>query len=218
MSTELTSLTSCKLTFCEGVKLRDTLRDAFRSQIALNQVVFEQFGQKLSQISKDDSYRGVITDLILWAENNGKTAELIIGARKLNPGHSLLLNFESLYTSRYHNDFNIPSLPQPVLTPELRTKLVDVLLKIPTANDYAGRSDLLIGISGSSNLNRNPENAISDFNRILDQLDSLGRLNSGRWPLLLLIDSALEFVKDFQQPVVVLKWVRNVLVEKYGGE
>jgi len=171
---------STELTFREGVGLREALRDAFRSHTALAQVVYVQFEQHLNQIAEDDSYREIITMLILWAENNDKTTELIVGARRVNPGNSRLRNFEELYNYHQHQHHHSPLLPKCVLTPELKSKLVDTLMLLQALNDPAGRTVLMSGITqGVSSLQRKLDNPRLDLILILDQLDSLGPLTSG---------------------------------------
>lgn len=50
---------------------------------------------------------------------------------------------------------------------------------------------------------------------IVEQLNNLGQLNSGQWPLLLLIDNALPYAQAYEQPEAVLKGVRQALVKAY---
>jgi len=99
------------------------------------------------------------------------------------------------------------------LTSDLRNQLIDALLALPVTSSFAGRSAFLNGIPDS--LNRNPANARLDFDMLISQLERLGQLSSGHWPLLLLIDDALPYAQGFQHPEETLKMVRQVLAEAY---
>lgn len=201
-----------ELTPTEVEEFKDALLNAFPFKGDLEQLVFFGLGEYLNQLVADGPYAKIVTDLIIWVNGQGKVEILLTQARKKNPGNSKLRKFEG----QIYGD----SSPKPVLyprssplTPALRRQLIDVLLTLPITDDFAGRSVLLIGITG--NLNRNSGNARLDFDLIIDQLDSLGQLNSGSWPLLLLIDNALEHVKGFKQPEEALKTVRQVLAKAY---
>jgi len=201
-----------ELTFHKGVELRDAMRHAFTSQTALAQVVFDQFEQDLNEIGEDDSYREVITQLILWFEKKSRTLELITGTRRGNPGDSKLREFEEEYKMDYCPHAPVSALAQ---DPQLRSELINTLLTLPVASTYTGRSILLTGVPG--NLNRNSDMAHLDFDLIITQLDGLGQLNSGHWPLLLLIENALPYARDFIQPEQALKRVQQILKQKYGS-
>ncbi len=200
-----------ELTFREGWALREALRAAFRSQAALAQIVFDQSGVPLSQIAEDGSYREVITRLILWVEEKEYTANLIAWVRQANADNLLLREFEDQYKKRRPP---IPLLPNRVITPELRRQLVSVLLRLFERSSYITRSTLLSGIPG--NLNRNEGNAQADFEMIIEQLDGLGRTDSGSWSLVLFIDNALSYAQGFSDPTAILEEVRAHFLQLQG--
>jgi hypothetical protein len=96
----------------------------------------------------------------------------------------------------------------------LRLQLVDAVLLLPVSQTPEGRSAYLLGLPMS--LDRNPSNAQADLNMIFDQLDRLGPLASGEWPLLLVIDNILPFAKGFAIHSVISDW-RHTLEEAYGA-
>ncbi len=99
------------------------------------------------------------------------------------------------------------------LTLLLRTQLIEALLVLPASNSLAGRSAFLAGIPGTGSMNRDPGNAQLDLDLIIDQLDKLGRLSSGEWPLLLLTDNALHYARGFKRPEETLKRIRQELAK-----
>lgn len=202
-----------ELTFREGVKLRRALRAAFRSRSALAQVVFDQLREDLGQIAGDGDYGEVLVKLIVWAEVTGRTVDLIRGARTGNPGDDLLSEFEIEYQAQHHAVRGVPGLPPRVLAPPLRQQLVDAVLLIPGSETYEGRSAYLLGLPASPS--RTPAIAQADLNTILAQLDGLGRLDSGQWPLLLVIDNILPYAKGYAVHGVI-STIRQTLEQAYS--
>jgi len=174
-------------------------------------VVFDQLGVHLNQIAEDDSYREVITRLILWVEDEGQTANLIAAVRQANAGNLRLRDFENQYKQRRPL---ILLLSKKVVEPEIRRVLVDILAGLPVSESFKGRSVFLSGIPG--NLNRSEENARLDLDKIIEQLDGLGRTNTGSWPLVLLIDNALPYAEGYSRPTAILQAVRSNLLQLYG--
>jgi len=202
-----------ELTFREGVKLRRALRAAFRSRSALAQVVFDQLREDLGQIAGDGDYGEVLVKLIVWAEVTGRTVDLIRGARTGNPGDDLLSEFEIEYQAQHHAVGGVPGLPPRVLAPPLRQQLVDAVLLIPGSETSEGRSAYLLGLPASPS--RTPAIAQADLNTILAQLDGLGRLDSGQWPLLLVIDNILPYAKGYAVHGVI-STIRQTLEHAYS--
>ena len=203
-----------ELTFREGVKLRRSLRSSFRSRSALAQVVFDQLREDLGQLTGDEDYGEVLIKLIVWAEANGRTVDLIRGARTGNPADDLLSEFEVEYQARRHSAGGVPGLPPRVLEQPMRQQLVDAVLRIPSSDGYDGRSAFLLGLPASPS--RNQGNARADLDTIFYQLDGLGRLDSGQWPLLLVIDNILGYTRGFPEVHGVISDVRQALEQAYG--
>jgi hypothetical protein len=200
-----------ELTFREGVKLRRSLRSAFRSRSALAQVVFDQLHEDLGHIAESEDYGEVLLKLIVWAEANGRTADLTCG-RTMNPGDDLLSEFEVEYQARRHGIDGSFRLPPRVLTQPQRQQLVDAVLLIPASDTYDGRSAFLLGLPASPS--RIPNNARADLDTIFAQLDGLGRLDSGQWPLLLVIDNILPYAQGFEVHGIISQ-VKQSLEEAY---
>lgn len=202
-----------ELTFREGVKLRRSLRSAFRSRSALAQVVFDHLREDLGQLTGDDDYGEVLIKLIVWAEANERTVDLVRGARTGNPADDLLSEFEVEYQARRHSAAGIPGLPPRVLTPPLRRQLVEAVLLMPSSDNYDGRSAFLLGLPASPS--RNQGNARADLDTIFYQLDGLGRLDSGQWPLLLVIDNILFYAQGYAAVSNVIQNVKQALEQAY---
>lgn len=202
-----------ELTFREGVKLRRSLRSAFRSRSALAQVVFDHLREDLGQLTGDDDYGEVLIKLIVWAEVNERTVDLIRGARTGNPADDLLSEFEVEYQARRHSAAGAPGLPPRVLTQALRQQLVDAVLLIPSSEEYEGRSAFLFGLPASPS--RNQGNARADLDTIFYQLDGLGRLDSKEWPLLLVIDNILSYAKGYAGVSDVIQNIKEALEQAY---
>lgn len=202
-----------ELTFREGVKLRRSLRSAFRSRSALAQVVFDHLREDLGQLTGDDDYGEVLIKLIVWAEVNERTVDLIRGARTGNPADDLLSEFEVEYQARRHSAAGTPGLPPRALTQALRQQLVDAVLLIPSSDSFDGRSAFLLGLPNSPS--RNQGNARADLDTIFYQLDGLGRLDSGKWPLLLIIDNILSYTQGYAGVSDVIQNIRQALEQAY---
>ncbi len=204
----------------ERLLLREALISAFPSSGDLNMVTSFHLGRQLGQIVTPGALDQQVGELITWAEAREKTPALIKGARAENSGNSKLRNFEAKYqfhrqSASQNPDGNLNPLGTGI-TPDLRTQLLAGLTHIPVTSSYSGRSALLAGIPG--NLNRIADNAFADLSGIIDQIDQLGRLQTGQWSLILLIDNALLYVQGYQEPTATLQGVRQALAHIYGGE
>ena len=203
-----------ELTFQEGARLIRTLRTAFPSRLALKQVIFTYLGQDLDAIADDDTYCGMLVRLIAWVEAEQQTAALIQGARRVNPGDEWLQQFASDYYKLHPVAIGGVAPAPKILTNDRRQQLVSTLLKLPVANSYLGRTSFLLGINAS--LNRVEENAQLDLESVLDQLDGLGRMGSGEWPLLMVIDNARGYAQGFAVEID-LSNLRQTLEQAYAG-
>jgi len=202
-----------ELTFREGVTLRDSLRAAFRSRMALEQVISGKLGADPKQVAGHDNYGEALIGLIRWAEENQRTVDLIQGARALNPGDALLGRFEADYQAHRAGEAGMPGPPPSALTPALRLALVDAVLQLPVASDYVGRSSFLQGVPPAVTRSNDPR---TDLNTMFDQLDRLGQMASGKWPLLVVIDNILPFTTGWQAHDVVQR-IRQTLAQAYGA-
>lgn len=201
-----------ELTFREAMDLRRALRDSLPSRSALAQVVFDQLKEDLSRSTDAETYDEVLIKLIFWAESAKRTPDLIRGVRSAVPSNEWLREFENRYWAQRPYHRNASLLTAPILTVELRMELVRELLRIPGVDSYNFRSTFLIGIPGA--LMRDEHSAQADLNTILDQLDRLGRLTSGHYPLLLMIDNAASYVVGYEVETA-LKGLRQRLAQKY---
>jgi hypothetical protein len=75
----------------------------------------------------------------------------------------------------------------PTLDARLANQLVDALLRVPSVEDRATRTELLTGIPTA--LNRS-DNAFVDLSGIIRQLDGLGRLTNGERPVVIVASNA----------------------------
>ncbi len=84
---------------------------------------------------------------------------------------------------------------------ELHSRLVSLLLNIPGMDDYATRSNLLVGIPNRLALPRSQSNPSTDISSLASHLAEM-QLRGGQWAILILIDNALprlEGTKDGEQ-------------------
>jgi hypothetical protein len=204
-----------ELTFREGIKLRRSLRAAFRSQSALKQVIFDQLREDLVQIAGGGDYGEILVKLLVWSEVNSRTVDLIRAVRAGNPGDDSLREFEADYQKQRPNAGDGSGLPPRVLTPVLRLGLVEAVMLIPSSATPDGRSTYLLGLPGS--LSRIPNDARADLNMIFDQLDGLGRLATGSWPLLLVIDNILAYVQGYPDISTQISHIKQRLEQAYNA-
>src|SRR5882724_3439077 len=73
--------------------LHRALLRAFPSESGLQQMVLFKLGENLNAIAGGVGLLEKILNLIVWAEANGRTEDLIVGARKVNPGNPDLKAF-----------------------------------------------------------------------------------------------------------------------------
>ena len=148
-----------ELTFREGVKLRKSLRSAFRSRSALAQVVFDHLREDLGQIAENVDYGEVLIKLIVWAEANGRTGDLIRGACDRQSRRRFAERVRGRISGAAPQRRRRPRLPPRVLAQPMRQQLVAAVLRIPSSDSYDGRSAFLVGLPASPS--RNQGNAVS---------------------------------------------------------
>jgi hypothetical protein len=202
-----------ELSFREGVKLRRALNTAF-SPSALAQVVYDQLHENLQQITGDDESVEQLVNLIVWAEIKSRTPDLIRAARTGKPGDASLLEFEDEYQRQQQAAGGDFELPPNVLTPDLRRRLVAAVMAIPESGTYQGRSAYILGLPSSPS---RIDEARADLNTIFDQINKLGRLASGQWPLLLVIDNILSYVEGWPDVQEKINNIRQILEQAYTG-
>jgi len=202
------------LTPTEVGQFQEALVGAFnRSELA--QLVYLRLEVPLNDIVADGPHRQVIFDLITWANSQGKAEALLRAAREENPGNVLLRQFDEAISVR-------PAPPQPtaprvVKLPRSQLRgLVDLLQQAPGVADYAQRTAFLAGIPGAQALTRSQNSLRADLDSMVNGLNELGRLASGEWPLLILIDNALGYVSGFALELE-LQTMRHQLAQAYGA-
>ena len=201
------------LTPAEVGKFQEALVGAF-NRSELEQLIYLRLAVDLNDIVADGPYRQVVFDLIKWANGHGKIETLLRAAREENSGNVLLRQFDDTIRAR--------SAPPQTTTPRVTKiprnqlrELVDLLQQVPGAADYAQRSAFLSGIPGAQALTRSQSSLRADLDSMVNGLNELGRLASGEWPLLILIDNALGYVRGFELEIQ-MQVVRQQLAQTYG--
>jgi hypothetical protein len=212
-----------ELTPAEAEQFQAALLSAFPNRGDLKQLVYFRVEQELDQLVPPGTYANNVTDLIKWANAAGKAWALLSAAHDKVPGSPKLRDFYQRIKARLpsedeteRRDAGGPSgLPPRALTPPLRQQLVGAVMLIPTSGTYEGRTAYLLGLPSS--LSRNANDARADLDTTFAQLDGLGRLESGQWPLLLVIDNILQYVQGFPDVQNVISHVRQSLEQAYAA-
>jgi hypothetical protein len=201
------------LTPTEVGQFQEALVSAF-NRSELEQLVYLRLEVNLNDVVADGPFRQVVFDLIKWANGQGKIESLLRAAREENPGNVLLRQFDEAISVR-------PAPPQPtaprvtkIPRSQLR-ELVDLLQQVPGAADFAQRTAFLAGIPGTQALTRSQSSLRADLDSMVNGLNELGRLASGEWPLLILIDNALGYVSGFELELQ-MQALRQRLAQAYG--
>jgi len=201
------------LTPAEVGKFQEALLSAF-NRSELEQLVYLRLEVDLNDIVADGPHRQVVFDLIKWANGQGKAETLLRAAREENSGNVLLRQFDDAISVR-----SVPPQPTaPRVTKIPRSQLrvlVDLLQLVPGATDFAQRTAFLAGIPGTQALTRIQSSLRADLDSMVNGLNELGRLASGEWPLLILIDNALGYVSGFELELQ-LQAVRRQIAQAYG--
>lgn len=182
-----------------NIVLSDAQQEALRTILlaAFNRtelgIVLFQMGEDLDHIALPQIYPAQVKDVVLWANKQNRVWQLLTEARIFNPGNLRLRDFtDSLSKGQALLQ------PQSKLPLELRIQLLTDLLKLPIIHSFDGRSSLLFGLPHMLHIQRCEHNAHQDISTIIDQLDKLGKLQTGAWPLLIVSDNALAYLQDFQ--------------------
>ena len=199
------------LTAEEQEQLQDALQSAFRSQLALAEMVFSQLGNvRLDTIAPGETYGEVVANLVVWAQSTDQIDALVQGARIFNSRNICLRAF----ADQYHEIRDIRA--RNALSHKMYNRLANLLFRIPACGDFEGRTTLVFGIPYQQSLNRDTTNAITDLKHILNSLNQLGQLDSGAWPLLIVIENALS---NFGPEYALYYRLKNVgieLAQAYG--
>jgi len=200
------------LTPAEVGKFQEALLSAF-NRSELEQLVYLRLEVNLNDVVADGPHRQVVFDLIKWANGQGKIEGLLRAVREENSGNVLLRQFDEAIRVRTAP----PQLTTPRVTKIPRNQLrelVDLLQQVPGAADYAQRTAFLAGIPGTQTLTRSQSSLRADLDSMVNGLNELGRLASGDWPLLILIDNALGYVRGFELELQ-MQAVRKQLAQAY---
>src|SRR5579859_4275439 len=102
---------------------------------------------------------------------------------------------------------------------EIQRKLVKIVLRLPVAATFGGRSSLLQGLPDVP-LQRSEDFAQLDLNNIISGLHRLGRMtrNGGIRPVVVVVDNALNYVPEGSEVADELQEIKTQLEEYYGGE
>jgi hypothetical protein len=199
--------------------LAKTLLNYYPSREALAQMVRYQLDESLDNIAPQDmNLAETVFSLVEWANSQGRTAELIRASHQANPASQSLQDFVgSLSRSTRQDEKTVPP-SSPAISASLRNMLIDAMLLIPGVEDFKIRSQLLIGIPWLASLPRHPDTALDDLSSIVKYLDSLGKLSSGAWPLIILADNALAFAEGTQEAEQALVRVYKRLMNFYKSK
>jgi hypothetical protein len=201
------------LTPAELGKFQEALLSAF-NRSELEQLIYFKLAVNLNDVVADGPYRQVVTDLIKWANGQGKIESLLRAAREENPGNVLLRQFDDAI--RVRSAPPQPTPPRATKIPRIQLReLVDLLQQVPGAADFAQRSAFLAGIPGTQALTRSQSSLRADLDSMVNGLNELGCLASGEWPLLILIDNALGYVRGFELELQ-MQAVHRQLAQAYG--
>ena len=201
------------LTPAEVGKFQEALLSAF-NRSELEQLVYLRLEVNLNEIVADGPHRQVVFDLIKWANGQGKIESLLRAAREENSGNVLLRQFDDAIRAR--STPPQPTAPRVTKIPRNQLReLVDLLQQVPGTADFAQRSAFLSGIPGPPALTRSQSSLRGDLDSMVNGLNELGRLASGDWPLLILIDNALGYVRGFELELQ-MQTVRQKLAQAYG--
>jgi hypothetical protein len=180
-----------RLSESEQSRLTAELAGSVSSLAELERITFKAVGKPLREIIRvEEDLPDSIWNLIQWTEANGLTSEIIRTAQQWNPQNQAMSNFvKSLPKATREEERTIPgSAPQ--IPSSLRKTLIEALLLVPDIEDFEVRSRLLIGIPWRASLSRGISDVREDLETMVDQLGSLGQLQSGNWPLVILADNA----------------------------
>jgi V8-like Glu-specific endopeptidase len=101
----------------------------------------------------------------------------------------------------------------------IQRSLVKIVLRLPAASTFDGRSSLLQGLPNVPLL-RSEGSAQVDLNHIISGLDGLGRLtrDGGIRPVIVVVDNALSYFPEGSEVSDELQEIKALLEAYYGGE
>lgn len=196
--------TAQRLSASEKKELFNAFLNAFPSVSALEQAVYYQLDLRLDYIvARSSPMYDQVFQVIQWAEANGKLGDLLQGAIAINPSNQALQSFYKRFAANAQADEQsegrLTTSSSPAvgpITPQLRRSLVQTLKQVPRMGEFSRRTLLLVGIPAAASLARDARDPERDLGLIVDQLSNIGRLKSGQWPLLLLVDNAIAYTED----------------------
>jgi hypothetical protein len=195
----------------EREALVDALLKTYPSRAALVETVRYQFGEDLDVIAGYGDLKNTVFELVIWAEQQGRTAELIRASQQWNPQNSAMSEFMGSVSRATRQDAQTIPASAPKLSVPLRRALVDALLLVPGIDNFEVRSQLLIGIPWRATLTRGWSDVRADLETMVDELGSLGQLNSGAWPLLILADNARAYAEGTEAEMQLDKVYKRLL-------
>lgn len=207
------------------------LLDAFPGYADLKYMVAIQLDENIEMLAPVGStLKNCVYELVMRMDAQDRVAELLAAALRENSRNPLLLDCQkTLGLGGQRGETEVvarpsvgglpqqqkgPSTPPPLPQP-LRTALVDALLRLPGILQVTVRSSLLQALPSMHTLDRNHSNAMQDLVGIVDQLAHLGQTSLRQWPLILLLDTALEYIRGYALEED-LQQLRQQLVEFYG--
>ncbi len=122
-------------------QLLDALLDAYPRRDDLRMMVRVELNENLDAIAGGDTLRAVAFSLIEWAQRTGRTADLIAGARRGNPGNPALRAFaETLALTPADPSPNPPpAAPSPPVAAFLRRQKEERLRVLMAQYEIASR-------------------------------------------------------------------------------
>jgi len=207
------------------------LLDAFPGYADLKYMVAMQLDENIEALAPVGStLKNCVYELVARMDAQDRVAELLTAALRENSRNPQLLNCQkTLYPGGLGSGTEAaayppaggppqqkrgPSIISP-LSHQLRIELVAILLRLPGILQFTVRSSLLEALPSMYTLDRNHSNAMQDLMGIVDQLAQLGQTSSRQWPLILLLDTALEYIRGYALEEV-LQQLRQQLIEFYG--
>jgi hypothetical protein len=166
-------------------ELHQALLSAFPARRALEMMLAFELNWNLDDIAAQGTMPEAVFDLIKWARARGELKQLIQAALRTTPNSPDLQAFA--------NHIAMPATtPLPLAVSTRREELVDLIVQLPVAASFIGRSTLLDGIPATA-FNRSDSNQLLDVALIVGQLSDLQPMSTGVRPLQVLIDNALTY-------------------------
>lgn len=194
-------------------QLRDVLSYLFDDEASAS-IVARDVGLDTRQIRSDGTIYHYWDAILNEARKQNLTDALLQYAIERYPRNPTLQKLAQRYWAAQQE------IAPPVLSrvrAELLAELVTILSELPITETFLGRTNLLSDIPGADKLNRLEYSKQGDLQLILNQLDRLGCLADGRWPLIILLDGVLPGVQSFKLGNDLTE-LRDKLVQVYAGD